>query len=573
MGSQKNRFASIIIPTLNRAELLRGSLDSLASQDFPAKNFEVIVIDDGSSDQTASVCRQFIEKLQLRYFYQDNSGIAAAKNLGIFAARGDILIFFDDDDVADPLMVAEHMKTHKAYPEQYIAVLGHTAWHRSLQITGLMHFVTGVSGYLFAYDQLSDGQWLDYTFFWGGRSSCKRSLLMGHGVFNQQFRFGSEDIELGYRLSKKGLKVVFNAAAKSYMVRPVTYNEFCRRCERQGKSQFAFSLLHKDPDIQTLCQANQAEERWKSVEASLEHNVKKVHETEELMSQLHDLQSSLEALKQQKKDYGRVLERMEAQIDPSDVEKCRESLQRLYWLTLDAFKLKGFAEEKRRYYRQGGLEEGACNSLNLLGVEPFLEDSAGLPAPPPKKAVLLIDLFLPVYDRASGALRTFHILKSLIAMGYHITFISRYSKYSGQYLPIMERMGIETYAGDPGPLRLHGDDTPLPPVDLDKILSERKFEAALIAYWDNAEFYLPLIRRCAPDLGIIVNTVDVVFLRKTREAELHKANSLAEEALKNKQREIGVYRQADALWVATESDRLAIQDEAPENGGQHSTEG
>ena len=106
-----------------------------------------------------------------------------------------------------------------------------------------------------------------------------------------------------------------------------------------------------------------------------------------------------------------------------------------------------------------------------------------------------------------------------------------------------------------------------------KILSERKFEAALIAYWDNAEFYLPLIRRCAPDLGIIVDTVDVVFLRKTREAELHKANSLAEEALKNKQREIGVYRQADALWVATESDRLAIQDEAPENGGQHLTEG
>jgi len=77
-----------------------------------------------------------------------------------------------------------------------------------------MHFVTDVGQYLFAYQDLVDGQRLDHTYFWGGRSSCKRSLLR-HGLFNPTFRFGSEDIELGHRLSRHGLQVVFARDAVS----------------------------------------------------------------------------------------------------------------------------------------------------------------------------------------------------------------------------------------------------------------------------------------------------------------------------------------------------------------------
>src|SRR5947208_3034588 len=83
--------------------------------------------------------------------------------------------------------------------------------------------VIDVGQQLFAYKNLRHGQKLDYTYFWGGRSSCKRSFLVAHGVFNQAFRSIIEDIELGYRLSKFNLSVVFHRLAVSHMVRPITY--------------------------------------------------------------------------------------------------------------------------------------------------------------------------------------------------------------------------------------------------------------------------------------------------------------------------------------------------------------
>src|SRR5687768_10329428 len=93
---------SVIIPTWNRAALLRESLESLATQSLPSSEFEVVVVDDGSSDHTGQVCRELSSRVSLRYFRIENSGISAAKNLGVFAAAGSILVFFDDDDVAHP---------------------------------------------------------------------------------------------------------------------------------------------------------------------------------------------------------------------------------------------------------------------------------------------------------------------------------------------------------------------------------------------------------------------------------------------------------------------------------------
>ncbi|HNT36945.1 MAG TPA: glycosyltransferase family A protein, partial [bacterium] len=180
-------FISVIIPTYNRADLLSQSLESLVGQSLPKDQFEVIVIDDGSSDNTSDVCRNFSQRLPLRYYRQKNSGISAAKNMGVFASCGPILLFFDDDDVADPDLLTEHIRTHSLHPEENIAVLGYTTWHPSLKISRVMDFVTNIGHFLFSYSNLKDGQELDFTYFWGGRSSCKKSLLVRHGVFNQLF--------------------------------------------------------------------------------------------------------------------------------------------------------------------------------------------------------------------------------------------------------------------------------------------------------------------------------------------------------------------------------------------------
>ena len=142
---------SVIIPTYNRAELLKSSLKSLTKQSIPKAQFEIIIVDDGSKDNTEEICRNFQEQLQLKYFKQKNSGIAAAKNLGIFVSNAPILLFFDDDDVADTNLLKEHIKTHNKNPEENIAVLGCTTWHKNLQLTQVMNYITNIGHFLFSY--------------------------------------------------------------------------------------------------------------------------------------------------------------------------------------------------------------------------------------------------------------------------------------------------------------------------------------------------------------------------------------------------------------------------------------
>jgi len=232
---------SVIICTYNRANLLKSVLQGLTKQTLEKSKFEVIIIDDGSSDNTKEIVDLFHKNLPIRYFYQKHAGLASAKNHGIFTAQGKILLFLDDDDIPSPTLLEEHLKTHQKYPQEYYAVLNYTTWAPSLRVTPLMYYVTEVGCFLFSYPYIKHGEILDYTYFWGGRSSCKRSFLLEHGVFNPIFRFGCEDIELGYRLSKHGLKVVYNAHAVSYMIRPITFIEFCQRLVRQGYSQYIFS--------------------------------------------------------------------------------------------------------------------------------------------------------------------------------------------------------------------------------------------------------------------------------------------------------------------------------------------
>src|SRR5438874_11363627 len=287
---------SVIIPTFNRSAMLADTLGSFAAQSLPKNRYEVIVVDDGSKDATREVCRDFASRIELKYLHIDNSGTSAAKNTCVLASRGKILLFFDDDDIADHRLLEEHLKAHEHHQAENIAILGYTTWAPTLSVTPLMRYVTDIGGFLFAYGGLKDGQMLDFTYLWAGRCSCKRSFLAKHGVFNRQFRApGIEDIELGYRLSKFGLRVVFHRAAVSYMTRAVTFDEFCERCERQGEALFLFSQLHDDPIVQQYCQLADplienrvvgvdAEARWPEIAALFREKVDQAGRVERLLA-------------------------------------------------------------------------------------------------------------------------------------------------------------------------------------------------------------------------------------------------------------------------------------------------
>jgi glycosyltransferase involved in cell wall biosynthesis len=104
---------SVIIPTYNRKEFLQQTLVSLAGQEWAAAPFEVIVIDDGSTDGTAAVAGQNFP-FPLRYFYQENQGDALARNSGAQQSQANVLIFVDDDIVVMPGYVRRLVEAHVA---------------------------------------------------------------------------------------------------------------------------------------------------------------------------------------------------------------------------------------------------------------------------------------------------------------------------------------------------------------------------------------------------------------------------------------------------------------------------
>jgi len=105
-------FFSIIIPTYNRAHLITKTIDSVLEQSY--RYFEVIIVDDGSTDNTNEVIRnKYANKSQVRYFYKENEERGAARNFGLKKAQGQYAIFFDSDD----LMHDNHLQVLGQYIE------------------------------------------------------------------------------------------------------------------------------------------------------------------------------------------------------------------------------------------------------------------------------------------------------------------------------------------------------------------------------------------------------------------------------------------------------------------------
>ncbi|MFP4226925.1 MAG: glycosyltransferase family 2 protein, partial [Desulfobacterales bacterium] len=99
-------LVSVIIPTLNRAWAVGKAIDSVLFQDYP--NFELILVDDGSRDQTRSLLSAY--QSRIIYIHQPNQGVSAARNRGIAAASGDLIAFLDSDDYWLPGKLSEQVR-------------------------------------------------------------------------------------------------------------------------------------------------------------------------------------------------------------------------------------------------------------------------------------------------------------------------------------------------------------------------------------------------------------------------------------------------------------------------------
>ena len=110
---------SIVVPTYNRAHLITTTIDSLIKQNYA--NFEIIIVDDGSTDNTAEVIAPFLSDDRVTYHKKNNAERAAARNFGAGKAKGDYVNFFDSDDIALPnhLKIANQLVQEKNNPEWF----------------------------------------------------------------------------------------------------------------------------------------------------------------------------------------------------------------------------------------------------------------------------------------------------------------------------------------------------------------------------------------------------------------------------------------------------------------------
>jgi len=224
---------SIIIPTYNRKDILRKTLDAYCSQSAQEEILEILVLDDESTDGTAEAVSEFSRgaDIPVRYFGLAHRGPAAVRNHGIREARGWLLLFGDDDIVPGRDLVAEHLAWHGKYPEPSVGVLGLVKWAPEFGPTPFMKWLAE-DGVLFGYGHLKPGEEAGFRYFYSCNLSLKTHFLRENGLFDEDFKGPAfEDIELGYRLKGRGLRLVYNPRAVGYHHKFVSFADVRRRAE------------------------------------------------------------------------------------------------------------------------------------------------------------------------------------------------------------------------------------------------------------------------------------------------------------------------------------------------------
>ena len=243
-------FFSVVIPTYNRADILEKCLEALFKQSIDSRDFEIIVVSDGSTDNTDELIKTLQKShSNLRYLKQVNQGQGIARNNAIKLAKGEITVLIGDDIIPSYDFLFEHQKFHYMHEAENEAVLGFTAWHPALKINSFMEWVVNGSvilgkfgGHQFAYEKLKNKDRADYNFFYTSNISLKTSLLKKY-PFDPIFSgYGWEDIELGYRLTQKeNLKLYYNSWAIAYHDHYLEENSLKKRMESIGKSAWIFN--------------------------------------------------------------------------------------------------------------------------------------------------------------------------------------------------------------------------------------------------------------------------------------------------------------------------------------------
>jgi GT2 family glycosyltransferase len=226
---------TIQLCTYNRAALLGRVLEACFDQTLPPDQYEVVLVNDGSPDDTPAVIERAASIATCRFTVvnQANAGLARARNAGIARATGARIAFIDDDVLPTPVFAAEHLRSDERHGD--VVVRG--AVINTESFDALPMPVWSLANY--------SANW-----FWTSNVSVRRARLDAvGGRFDESFsEYGWEDIELGLRLRALGTKAAFNRRAVAFHWKPAPKGTsvagMLRQVRAQARTAVRLEALH-----------------------------------------------------------------------------------------------------------------------------------------------------------------------------------------------------------------------------------------------------------------------------------------------------------------------------------------
>src|SRR5688572_28737584 len=224
--------------------MLACTIDRIERQTVSRDIYEVLVVNNNSSDRTQTVLEQKADLYpNLRAFLQTKPGAAATRNVGIREAKGDFVLFIDDDILAEPDLVESHLRYHQENAGSSIVGTVISPWEKSND--PFLRYLRDKG--IFNPYSIACNKPLDFSYYHTGNASTSRKALNEVGGFNEEFFvYGMEDIELGYRLEQQGSRMTHGPAATARHEYFPTYQQFVERCQQAGYSLGKLIDLHPE---------------------------------------------------------------------------------------------------------------------------------------------------------------------------------------------------------------------------------------------------------------------------------------------------------------------------------------
>jgi GT2 family glycosyltransferase len=239
---------SVILPTYNRSAVVETTLRRFAAQDYPDDLLEVLVADN-SSDDTPQMVRRVDASVTIpvRLVSSDERLPAVKRNQALRMATGDLVLFMNDDVWVGPDFVRRHVEVHRRFDEP-VAVVGRVDQSQQMPSDPFIDWYRP-----FAYDEIEDraGQAVDWRYHWSMNLSLPRQVMLDRNlVFHEDWaEIGHEDVELGYRWTQAGYRVIYEPSAWGEHYHPHSLDSACRLQASIGRGLRDLEALVPEPGL------------------------------------------------------------------------------------------------------------------------------------------------------------------------------------------------------------------------------------------------------------------------------------------------------------------------------------